>query len=110
MRNNLRTGCLRGKRPETGYNPLEGLANLADCMLVLACGLMLALIVNWNLDIATDAAAMDRNAAPDPDTVTEVDDIEHSDTVSVDDASGYQELGKVYQDPETGQLYLVTNP
>ena len=27
-------------------NPMEGVANLVDAMLVLACGLMLALIIN----------------------------------------------------------------
>jgi hypothetical protein len=32
-------------------NPLDGLINLADVMLVLAWGLMLALIIAWNIDI-----------------------------------------------------------
>ena len=32
-------------------NPLDGLANLADVMLVFACGLMLALITYWNLSL-----------------------------------------------------------
>lgn len=32
-------------------NPMEGVANLADVMLVLAVGMMLAPVVAWNVDI-----------------------------------------------------------
>ena len=108
MRNNLRTGRLSSQQADTGYNPLDGLANLADCMLVLACGLMLALIVNWNLDLGADGSA-EQNAAINQDAATKVEDMEDSGLVSIDESSGYKEMGKVYQDPETGQLYLVTN-
>ena len=34
-------------------NPMEDVANLADVMLVLAVGMMLALVVAWNVDIAS---------------------------------------------------------
>ncbi len=33
-------------------NPMDGMANLADMMLVFACGLMLALITYWNVDVS----------------------------------------------------------
>ena len=36
---------------ESVVNPMEGLGNLADAMLVLAVGIMLALILNWKLDV-----------------------------------------------------------
>ena len=32
-------------------NPLEGAINIVDAMLVFACGLMLALVINWNVDL-----------------------------------------------------------
>ena len=32
-------------------NPLEGAINIVDAMLVFACGLMLALAINWNVDL-----------------------------------------------------------
>jgi len=82
---------------------MDGLANLADCMLVLACGLMLSLIVSWNLDIAVD----DTTTSPDQNAVTAVDGMENSDINSIDENSGYQEMGKVYKDPDTGKLYMV---
>ena len=42
---------LRRKKVHQDENPLEMMANLMDVMLVFACGLMLALIVNWNVDL-----------------------------------------------------------
>lgn len=36
---------------------MEGVANLVDVMLVLAVGIMLALIINWNVDIKKDQQA-----------------------------------------------------
>jgi len=82
---------------------MDGLANLADCMLVLACGLLLSLIVSWNLDIAVDETV----ASPNESAVSEVDGVENSDLNSIDENSGYKEMGKVYKDPKTGQLYMV---
>lgn len=31
---------------------MAGVANLADVMLVFACGLMAAVILNWNVDLS----------------------------------------------------------
>ena len=42
----------RRRRQEAEVNPMDGVANLADAMLVLAVGIMLALILNWNVDIS----------------------------------------------------------
>ena len=40
-------------RGEVGedVNPSAYIVNLADCMLVLACGFMVALISYWNIDV-----------------------------------------------------------
>lgn len=103
MQSSLRGGGLRSGRVQEDFNPMDGLANLADCMLVLACGLMLSLIVSWNLDIAID----ETTNSPDQSAVTEVDGVEDSELDSIDENSGYEEMGKVYKDPETGQLYMV---
>lgn len=37
---------------EEGVNPLDSLGNLADLMLVLACGLMISIIALWNVDLS----------------------------------------------------------
>ena len=41
----------RMRAEDTAVNPMDGLGNLADAMLVLAVGIMLALVLNWKLDL-----------------------------------------------------------
>ncbi len=103
MRTSLRSGCLGFRSQEGGFNPMEGMSNLADCMLVLACGLMLSLIVSWNLDLAVDQP-LENN-----DDLAAVEELQSSDT-SPEDASSYEQLGVVYKDPATGELYMVMDP
>ena len=74
---------------------MESIANIVDVMLVFACGLLLALVTVWNVDIGLDR----------PDNMYEVSDVvEESQGVSKDNL---QEAGKVYRDPATGNLYFV---
>ncbi len=106
MRSSLRQGGLgAGGSSRESFNPMDGLANLADCMLVLACGLMLSLIVSWNLDIAIDQPLPE----PEQNTVSPVEGLEDSPLTDIDESSGYQQMGVVYQDPQTGELYMVLN-
>lgn len=84
-------------------NPMEGVANLADVMLVFACGLMLALIINWNVDVGASA----NTQLTQGEEVTGMEELAGSDG-QLDDATQYEHLGEVYRDPATGQLYMVT--
>ena len=43
----LRGGHLRSK---DDADPMASVANIADIMLVFACGLMMALVTVWNID------------------------------------------------------------
>ena len=80
---------------ESEGSPMESIANIVDVMLVFACGLLLALVTVWNVDIGLDR----------PDNVYEVSDVvEESQSVSKDNL---QEAGKVYRDPATGNLYFI---
>ena len=92
--------------PEEGSaedaDPRVGLVNLADVMLVFACGLMLALVTYWNLDVST------MQEVEQSDEVTEVSDVEKMTDEANTGGGGYTELGKVYQDPITGKLYMLT--
>jgi hypothetical protein len=85
---------------EPDVDPRVGLVNLADVMLVFACGLMLALVAYWNLDIS-DMSEMVRS-----EEVTEVRDVEDI-TDNAGTGGGFVELGKVYQDPMTGKYYML---
>jgi hypothetical protein len=82
-------------------DPRIGLVNLADVMLVFACGLMLALVSYWNLDVSRLTEVVQSQE------VTEVDDIEAMQDQLNSVGSGYTELGTVYQDPMTGKLYML---
>ena len=34
---------------DEGVNPMDGVSNMSDAMLVLAVGIMLALVINWKI-------------------------------------------------------------
>lgn len=82
-------------------DPRVGLVNLADVMLVFACGLMLALVVKWNIDLPSVQEL-------DESTMQEVDDVEEMQDLVDSASNAYMELGTVYQDPNTGKLYMMT--
>lgn len=86
-------------------NPMNYLSNLSDAMLVLAVGMMLALVIAWNVDIV--------NQSPDsaPAETERMEDsfqsaypVEGEETPL--DESGLKEYGTVYID-ENGNYYVV---
>ncbi len=88
---------------EGDANPLSGVSNLADVMLVLAVGIMLALIMNLHLSInAGSVTQMDQSE------MKEVDQSQFStSTENSESDSNLQEKGTVYVDKNTGKMYLV---
>ncbi|MDR0817057.1 MAG: DUF2149 domain-containing protein [Clostridiales Family XIII bacterium] len=85
---------------EPDADPRVGLVNLADVMLVFACGLMLALVAYWNLDVSSMSEVVQASE------VTEVQDVEQIEE-NASAGGGFVELGKVYQDPMTGKFYML---
>lgn len=95
---------LRKKRVHHDENPLEMMVNLMDVMLVFACGLMLALIINWDIDVTPQEV--------DYTTGQEVTDSELNSDKSdseMDQERSYKKMGTVYQDPESGKMYMVSD-
>lgn len=103
MRINAKKGRLRVTHKTEEYNPMEGMANLADVMLVFACGLLLALIINWNVDVSSAG----KQNAEEQKTKYEVEGVDENSDQTIDGESDLQEMGKVYKDPETGKYYVV---
>lgn len=101
-------GGLRSRRLRTPdeVNPLEGAINIVDAMLVFACGLMLALIIHWNvnLDQTGDRVELQRGQE-----VSEVEDIRNDLIETQGQGNLYEKMGTVYKDPETGRLFMLTN-
>ena len=84
-------------------DPMASTANLVDAMLVFACGLMMALVVRYNVDLTN---IQDVYIEED---LTRVDNIEQLKDQIESGGSGYTQLGTVYQDPSTGEMYMITD-
>lgn len=84
-------------------DPMSGISNLSDAMLVLALGFLIfaimALSANPDL-ISNSQSSQDVSSA-------ESFDKNVSSGGQMED-SGYTEVGKVYEDPVTGELVMVS--
>lgn len=105
-------GGLRSKRRRVfissdEVNPMEGITNIMDVMLVLASGLMLALSVYWNIDLGPVGERVDLQQGWE---VTETLDL-RDDLIEVQEGEGelYERMGTVYKDPQTGKLFMLTD-
>ena len=97
---------LRAKRfraEDTAVNPMDGLGNLADAMLVLAVGIMLALVLNWKLDLTAVTAEPEATEAP-----IEISEDDMQSTSQELDADALQKVGALYYDEATGTYYAIT--
>ena len=92
----LRQSRLRRARKSEDTNPMDGMANLADVMLVFACGILIALIAAWNLDVS------DQGNIP-----SEIESLGESGQEVEMDKDQLKEMGTVYYNPETGKYYLL---
>ena len=82
---------------EEDVNPNVYTANIADCMLVLLLGLIVALISYYNIDLA-------KEAEPEITGIEVNMDEDHDGLVD----GAYQKRGSVYYDERTGEYYFVT--
>lgn len=105
------------QKPKEDINPMNGIANLVDAMLVLAVGIMLALIVSWNLNVSssgqvsTDAQNQEESTVSKDDALTSFtgDDMESAGEDEVTDGSGLEEQGTVYYDKSTDTYYIIAS-
>lgn len=81
----MRRSYIRSRRKKVRHalNPMESVVNLIDIMLIFACGLMISIVSLWNINLKT----------PDLSNPTQGD--------------SYQDMGQVYEDPETGKMYII---
>ncbi len=100
---------LRARSEETPVNPMDSVANLADAMLVLAVGIMLALIINWNVDISSSSASSQTQAAADPIPFSSSDMTDAPESAEAIEGGDLTKLGTVYYDEKTGSYYIVQN-
>jgi len=84
------------------FNPMEGVGNMADAMLVFACGLLLALIISWNVDVSETG-----EITKQPNVKYEVENIGEAVEEDAEVTENLKDMGRVYQDPATGKYYVV---
>ena len=97
-------------------DPMEGVANLVDAMLVIAVGLLVFIVLSWNMQDVVfndDLTQEEKSEAMSAmQNVVQIDQGQQlNDTPDVNNASGqgYTEMGKVYKDPSSGKLIMVEN-
>lgn len=93
-------GSFRKSRAREDVDPMSSMGNIGDIMLVFACGLMVALVVAWNVDLG-QFQQVDMDQELNQDEVTEMNNELYG------EGNSFVEMGKVYQDPTTGKYYLV---
>lgn len=79
-------------------------SNLSDVMLILAVGIMLALILHWKVQIVPQEA---EQSAQSEQTAVEFtrDDLQDAEELP----ENMQKTGEVYYDSVTGRYYIVGN-
>lgn len=98
-------------------NPMNYLSNLSDVMLILAVGIVLALVVHWNVDITASGGQAQGNTGENGSVLV---DKGHAVTMTDEELARLQEQngvtgggenlekrGEVYYDAETGTYYIV---
>lgn len=91
---------------EEDVNPLEGAINIVDAMLVFACGLMLALVIRWNVDLAQ---AGERINVTRGQELAQDADVRNDLVENEGEGKLYEKMGTVYKDPVTGKLFMLNN-
>ena len=93
-------------------DPMAGTTNLVDAMLVIAVGLLIFVVISWNMQsvIFQDSQDQSQEVQKSPTNITEVtegQELNETPESSESSGQGYMEMGKVYKDPATGKLIMV---
>lgn len=92
-------------------DPLGGVANLVDLMLVFACGLIAALVartdVMQQLQQPSQKSQQSSQLPREPVAVERGRELPQMPPQLQGDGSGMESVGRVYRDPKTGKLILI---
>jgi len=94
------------RRLAEDVSPLEGAINIVDAMLVFACGLMLSLVLHWNVDLEQIGKRVNLERGQE---VTQLPEIRDDLIETENQGKLYEKMGTVYKDPTTGKLFMLTD-
>ena len=104
----------KGKKrfSEGEEDPMAGTTNLVDAMLVIAVGLLIFVVISWNMQsvvFQNHEQQSFEESSPDVTEVAEGQVLNETPDTSDSSGQGYMEMGKVYKDPKTGKMIMVEN-
>ena len=95
-------------------DPMAGTSNLVDAMLVIAVGLLVFLVISWNMQNIVFNDNMDeqekqrvRDAIQEVSQIDQGEELEDTPDIGNSSGGGFTEMGKVYRDSDTGKLIMV---
>jgi hypothetical protein len=95
-------------------DPMAGTSNLVDAMLVIAVGLLVFLVISWNMQSIVFNDNMDeqqkqkvKNAIEEVSQLDQGQQLNETPDISKSSGDGFTEMGKVYRDSQTGKLIMV---
>ncbi|MDR2623209.1 MAG: DUF2149 domain-containing protein [Methanobrevibacter sp.] len=92
-------------------DPMAGTTNLVDVMLVISVGLLIFLVMSWNMQsIAFNGNMTQEQKKDQMKSVSQIDqgkELDQMPDTSNGSGQGMVEVGKVYKDPKTGKLVMV---
>lgn len=95
-------------------NPMAGTSNLVDAMLVIAVGLLVFLVISWNMQNIVFNENMDeqqrqkvKNAIQEVSQLDQGQQLNETPDISKSSGEGFTEMGKVYRDSQSGKLIMV---
>lgn len=97
---------------DDSLSPMDGVTNMSDAMLVLAVGIMLALVINWKIDIKDAYIGQKERVAVDEEKLNEFDQemAKENKSISFEDIEKkYVKSGTVYTDTVTGKTFVVVD-
>ena len=98
---------------EEDNDPMANITNIVDIMLVLAVGFLLFAIMSQGI-ISLDSSQMETPS--DSQSMQESIDVNQGQKINKNDfeklnssGSGFSKVSQVYEDPQTGQLFMITD-
>jgi len=114
----IRVSTMSRKKRFLGKNggnddPLAGMTNLTDAMLVLAVGFLIFAVMSMNMQsiIFNDSSPEERKKVAE--TIKQIVSVEEGEDyngtvdVSSGESEGMENMGTVYKDPTTGKLIMI---